>query len=240
LLGVLFGVLNARPLFDNLALRADNQARADRTLHSFSIHHLLAERLVFFHYLRFRVGQKHERQIKLFGKLVMGINAVFTDTQNYCPGLFHLRIQVAEPASFFGSARGAVLGIKKQDNVFAAIILKRVLLAVIAFQAERRRFLPLQTLHALPSFSSSRLKKAHSLRCAQSARYNVLAMYASARRLFARLASEIFLSNLHSNIFIKLLVIRCEVDLPKPARLTQALKQRNSFRDIGHATNTAG
>jgi hypothetical protein len=112
-MGVLFGFLNARPVFDNLALRTDNQARADRTLHSFSIHHLLAEGLVFFHYLRFRVGQKQEGQIKLFGKLVMGINAVFADTQNYCPGLFYLRIQVAEPASFLGSARGAVLWVKK-------------------------------------------------------------------------------------------------------------------------------
>ena len=32
--------------------------------------------------------------------------------------------------------------------------------------------------------------------CAQSPRYNVLAKYASARRFFARLASEIFLSSL--------------------------------------------
>jgi len=32
--------------------------------------------------------------------------------------------------------------------------------------------------------------------CAKSPRYNVLAKYASARRLFARLASEIFLSSL--------------------------------------------
>jgi hypothetical protein len=36
------------------------------------------------------------------------------------------------------------------------------------------------------------LKKTHMLRCAQSPRYNVLAKYASARRFFARLASESF------------------------------------------------
>ena len=34
----------------------------------------------------------------------------------------------------------------------------------------------------------------HMLRCPQSPRFNVLAMYASARRFIARLASEIFLS----------------------------------------------
>jgi hypothetical protein len=40
------------------------------------------------------------------------------------------------------------------------------------------------------------------LRCAQSPRYNVLAMYASARRFFARLASEIFLSSLQSSFSV--------------------------------------
>jgi hypothetical protein len=45
------------------------------------------------------------------------------------------------------------------------------------------------------------LKKTHMLRCAQSSRINVLPMYASARRFFARLASEIFLSSLKSEIY---------------------------------------
>jgi hypothetical protein len=36
------------------------------------------------------------------------------------------------------------------------------------------------------------LKKAHLLHCAQSPRVNVLPMYASARRIFARLASGSF------------------------------------------------
>jgi len=36
------------------------------------------------------------------------------------------------------------------------------------------------------------------LRCAQSPRFNVLGKYASARRFFARLASEIFLSSLQT------------------------------------------
>src|SRR5207245_336172 len=36
------------------------------------------------------------------------------------------------------------------------------------------------------------LKKTHMLRCAQSPRSNVLLKYASARRFFARLASEVF------------------------------------------------
>jgi hypothetical protein len=43
------------------------------------------------------------------------------------------------------------------------------------------------------------------LRCAQSARYNVLVKYACARRFFARLASEIFLSSLQTVLFTNLL-----------------------------------
>ena len=46
------------------------------------------------------------------------------------------------------------------------------------------------------SNASRLLKKPHMLRCAQSPRSNVLPKYASARRFFARLASEIFLSSL--------------------------------------------
>ena len=42
------------------------------------------------------------------------------------------------------------------------------------------------------------------LRCAQSPRYNVPVKYASARRFFARLASEIFLSSLQTEVFSNL------------------------------------
>jgi hypothetical protein len=51
------------------------------------------------------------------------------------------------------------------------------------------------------------LKKTHMLRCAQSTRSNVLPKYASARRSFARLASEIFLSSLQTEFFNNLLEI---------------------------------
>jgi len=43
------------------------------------------------------------------------------------------------------------------------------------------------------------------LRCAQSPRSNVLDKYASARRFFARLASEIFLSSLQTEYFSNLI-----------------------------------
>jgi hypothetical protein len=55
------------------------------------------------------------------------------------------------------------------------------------------------------STTSRLLKKTHILRCARSSRYNVLAKYASARRFFARLGSEIFLISLQPGFFIILL-----------------------------------
>jgi hypothetical protein len=67
----------------------------------------------------------------------------------------------------------------------------------------------LYRLHLLLFRPSRLLKKTHILRCAQSSRYNVLAKYASARRFFARLGSEIFLSSLKSGFFINLLDSRC-------------------------------
>jgi hypothetical protein len=53
--------------------------------------------------------------------------------------------------------------------------------------------------------TSRLLKKTHMLRCTKSPCYNVLAKYASARRFFARLASEIFLSSLQTAFFRNLL-----------------------------------
>jgi len=89
---VLISFLNGWPVFYNVALRTDYQCGADGTLHGFSVHHLLAEGMVFFHDLGLRIGQQHERQIKFFSKLRMRSNAVFADTQNDCSGFFYLRI----------------------------------------------------------------------------------------------------------------------------------------------------
>ena len=86
---VLISLFNGRPVFHHLASGADDQCGADGTLHGFSVHHLLAERLVFLHDLGVRIRQKHERQIKLIGKLPMRSNAVFADTQNNRSGFFY-------------------------------------------------------------------------------------------------------------------------------------------------------
>jgi hypothetical protein len=53
-------------------------------------------------------------------------------------------------------------------------------------------------------FTGRLLKKTHRLRWALSPRVNVLPMYASARRFFARLASEVFLSSLQTSSLSRL------------------------------------
>src|SRR6266850_6927260 len=64
------------------------------------------------------------------------------------------------------------------------------------------------TYFSAREMTSRLLKKTHMLRCAQSPRYNVLIKYASARRFFARLASEIFLSSLRKEFLSSLIVNR--------------------------------
>ena len=62
------------------------------------------------------------------------------------------------------------------------------------------------------------------LRCAQSPRSNVLPKYACARRFFARLASETFLSSLQSEFFSTLLGSR--LDHPLGIRWVAACARR--------------
>ena len=82
----------------------------------------------------------------------MRLDAILADTDDDCIGLFELRIQLAEPASFLGSTRRAVLWIKKQHNHFTFEVVQRVFLAIIAGQAERRRLLTLEIFHWCNSF----------------------------------------------------------------------------------------
>ena len=56
----------------------------------------------------------------------------------------------------------------------------------------------MRRLSLIPSLQAP--KKTHIFGCARSSRYDVLARYAFARRLFARLGSEVFLSSLQIRI----------------------------------------
>jgi len=75
-------LLNCRPVLDHIALGANHNGRANRSLHFLAIHHLLAERAVFFHDFGFGVRQQHVGQLILLGKLVVRLDGVFADAKN--------------------------------------------------------------------------------------------------------------------------------------------------------------
>lgn len=86
----------------------------------------------------------------------MRFDAVLADADDDRIGLFELGIQLAEPASLLGSTRRTVLRIKEQHNSFTLELVQRVVLAIVAGQAECRRPLTLKVFHRCnPSVWSS-------------------------------------------------------------------------------------
>ena len=143
LFGMNVGLLDGRPVFDDISFRTDDHGGADGPFHLFAVHHFLAESAVFLHDFGFGIGQQHERQFELLGEFIMRCDAILAHAQDDYPGFFESVVQLAEPASLLGSTRRVVLGIKKHHHGLALIIvLKGMRLAVVALQAERRRFFP--------------------------------------------------------------------------------------------------
>ena len=70
------------------------------------------------HDFALEIGEQDIGEFEFVGKLVVRLNAVFADAHNDCVCLLELGIQLAEPASFLGSARRAVFRIEKQHNGF--------------------------------------------------------------------------------------------------------------------------
>src|SRR6266481_4120170 len=75
--------------------------------------------------------------------------------EHNCPGSFQWRIHVAKATGLLGTTRRVVLGIKIKHDGLALVILQRVLLAIVAFEAERRRLLSFK-IHAVISPLPSR------------------------------------------------------------------------------------
>jgi hypothetical protein len=150
-LRMLLSLLHRGPMLDHIALGPDHHGRANRALYLFAVHHFLAEGAILFHDFAVWVGEQDIRQIELGGKLIMRINTVFAYAQHCRIGLLELWIQLAEPASFLGSARRAVFRIEIQDYGLAFKFVQGMLVPIIAGQAERRRLSAFETLHAFSS-----------------------------------------------------------------------------------------
>ena len=119
------------PVLLDRTVGANQRRGANRSFDDFTLGILArAPSAVGSHDLNLRIGQERERQIELGNELIVRIDTVSTDPQDHRIGLRHVLNSVAEPARFFGSAGGIVLGIKPEDDVLAGVIRQRMLFAV--------------------------------------------------------------------------------------------------------------
>ena len=146
-LGMRLRFLHRWPVLDDIAVRPNDHGGTDSALNFLAIHRLFAEGAIIFHDDALRIGKQDVGQLEFLGKFVVRVDAVLADTDYDGIGLFELRIQLAEPASFLGSARSTVLWVEKQHNRPASELIQRVLLPIIPWQAERRRLATLKVFH---------------------------------------------------------------------------------------------
>ena len=130
------------PVLLDRAVRPDQRRGPDRPFDGFALSVFpWPPGAVGFHHGDLWVGQQRERQVELGNELIVRIDTVSTDSENDCVGLCYGLNSVAEPARFFGSARGIVLGIKPKHYVFPGVVCQRMLLAIAAFHRTRRGLL---------------------------------------------------------------------------------------------------
>src|SRR5258706_5332354 len=151
LFGMGLGVLHRLPVLLHLAVRADDDRRADRPLHLFAVHHLFPPRAVGAHRLSLRVGQQREVQPIPFAEFLVRLEAVFADAEDHRARFLDVLLEVAKAARLLGASRRVVLGIKVEHHRFALVVLQPVLFPVAALQVEIGRFVSFQ---AHPSTSS--------------------------------------------------------------------------------------
>lgn len=146
-----FGVRDRNPMALNRAIGTDQRGGTNHSFHRFSLGVLLRPpRPVRSHRLDLWVGQKRKRQFKFLDELMVRLDAVSADAQHYGIGFVDGLDSIAEPACFFGSAGGIVLGIKVKNYVFAGIIRQSMFLTVAALQGKDRSLLTFETGHIAP------------------------------------------------------------------------------------------
>ena len=146
-----FGVRDRNPMALNRAIGTDQRGGTNHSIHRFTLGVLLRPpRPVRSHRLDLWIGQKRKRQFKFLDELMVRFDAVSADTQHNGIGLIYGLDCIAEPACFFGSAGGIVLGIKVKNYVFAGIIRQSMFLTVAALQGKDRSLLTFKTGHIAP------------------------------------------------------------------------------------------
>mgnify|MGYP006899816721 CR=1 FL=1 len=111
---------------------------ADHVHGLLSVHHLLAEGSVLGHHLFFRVAEQGEWNVVFRDELLVRGFAVRRNTQNDDVFFLEFTHQVTESLGFLGSPGCVVLGVKKQDDIFALEVFQGHLVAVLIRQCECR------------------------------------------------------------------------------------------------------
>ena len=115
---------------------SDNERGAGDAHDLLAVHVLFLQNAKGLRDLPVNVGEQGERQTLLIGKFSLPIGGVGGDAKQHGAGLLNLFIGVAEPASFYGSTRGAGAGKKEQDHGFSAQIFQGERFSVLVRQSE--------------------------------------------------------------------------------------------------------
>ena len=94
----------------------------------------------FFITSRFGSDSKTNGSLYFAGKLLVRFGAVLAHAEHHSTGFFDVGVEIAKAAGFFGAAGRVILGIKVQHDGFVFVVFQRMRFAVVAFQAEGRRF----------------------------------------------------------------------------------------------------
>ena len=106
----------------NLPFRVDDKRGALDAHVLFAVHAFLFQHSEFDGHGFFHVAQQGEGQVVFFPEFLLGRGFVGGNAENDGPGAGELSMIVTEPGRFRRSTRGVGFRIKKQNDVFSAII----------------------------------------------------------------------------------------------------------------------
>lgn len=138
---VLFCLGNLGPVFSDNAVTTDQDRGAGDSGYRFTVHQLFTKSLVGLECDCIRVGQQHHVQVVGINKTLMCGRRITVYAQDGDAILVKFRLQITEAGGLLDSAGGVVLGIKKQQQPLAGIVLQAMTFAIAPFKIKQRCFL---------------------------------------------------------------------------------------------------
>jgi hypothetical protein len=139
-----FGVAFGLDLFENVldfAVWGDDERGPSNTPDFFPVHVLFFHHTEGFGNFLVGIGEEGEGQMLLFFKFLLGFGRIGGDAEQHDAGLLNLRICVAEPARFYGSAGSIGSRVKEQNDGLAAQVFEREVFPVLVLQTEVGSFI---------------------------------------------------------------------------------------------------